>query len=220
MSQILSSVVFPGWFFEGALHRPSSRKPVFQQRPRYSKFIHPLSDCFGNAMKGKNSVTTPVVHLLFCCGPFAVFWRVAKVVVNSIYRHVSRAFAHIGQKVFKFKPSFTNCNSSAEIPHTTINTSVLAPVYHRPPSSIGVAFGHAMRGIGDLSRKSEDFFVKASAGLTSARSQIIACRDMFISTFTKAYPCDIPAPYTVLMKHGKSAKSLFGKINLSSHKAL
>ena len=220
MSELSFSDILPGGFREGAIYRPAASEPITKEGPFYANFVCPLRERLHSAPENNYSAIAPVVHLLFGRRPFTVFWRITKIIINSIYGHAVRAIPHIGKEILKSKPSLTNCNPPAKIAFAAINIRIPASLNHGCPSPVCRGLTHAMGRGGNSGGVSELLFMEASARLAAAGSQIIARCNVLFATLTNAFPCEIATLNAVLAEHGQSPKNLSGKVNSFSHKSM
>ena len=220
MSQLLFSGVFSERFCEGALCGPPPDKSVVKRRPLYTNLVRPLGNSLRLSAEGNNPAVAPIVHLLLGGGPFAIFWKVSKIVINSVYRCVFRALAHVGQKILKLSPAFTYYNASSKISFAAINTRITASGNHRAPRGISRSFGHPVSGVCDSSGVIDLLPVEAPARLTTARAKVIACCDVPVPALTKTQPCEIAPSNAMLAKHREPLEYLPSEINSVSHEPI
>jgi len=91
-------------------------------------------------MSSKNSISSKVSHLLLAGRPLAIGWFVMTVSVLSFYRHVWRAFTHVGKKVWKTVPSFADLNAFSSVVLIALLILIRAPSPHRNPNAIRFGF--------------------------------------------------------------------------------
>ncbi len=96
-----------------------------------------LNHAGGDSADSENPVRPSISALVFVCVPFAIFFRVSKIVFNSLQCQAGRFFAHILHKIFKaVQPAVTNGDPSPAIIFPTLAFLIPAPTIHLNPSSV------------------------------------------------------------------------------------
>lgn len=139
-----------------------------------AKFLAPLRKRQGSSVVRKSDVVSPVVHLCFTGGPYAIARLVVAVVVLPFERCSERARAHISQKVLELGPSVTHQYSSLTIVRETLNAWIATAIEHRLPHSVFAGLAHA---VSSRSRSCGRPAAGASTRRGIARSEI-RCSDL------------------------------------------
>lgn len=124
---------------------PAVAKAGHDRSSVYSCFYRPIRDAKDASVVRKKGAGSRVAKLFALGGPAAVVWLVIAVIVNSIQRGVSWAFAHVREEVFKQMPAFTYGNSSSAVMFKSAVVGVGASVPHLQPRSIFARVGLAVR---------------------------------------------------------------------------
>ena len=82
-----------------------------------------------------------IKDLLFSCGPAAVLWRVALVVVDAIKLQAIGTRPHISKEILKLQPAITNRDTATSIAMERPDIRVCASLQHPVP---GVVLGYSL----------------------------------------------------------------------------
>ncbi len=119
------------------LNRQTSPKSEINGVVRQTCFFRPLLDGLRFIVDGYIS-SVPFVSCLICSGrPLAVFWRVPKIVINTLKGKALWFFAHVRQKVLKFKPPFAHGNSPCAIIFVGLIAFTKTSFFHASPNLVG-----------------------------------------------------------------------------------
>ena len=119
------------------LGRQTSPKSKINSVVRESCLFRPLLNGLRFSINRHVSGVSFVSCLICSSSPLAVFWTVTKVVVNSFQGKTLRFFTHVGQKVFKFQPSFAHSNSPCPGIFIGLIAFAKAPFFHAFPNGVG-----------------------------------------------------------------------------------
>jgi hypothetical protein len=149
-------------------------------------------------------VTTAIVALFFCRGPFAILWVIAFVVIYSLDA-VSCDFpspslwpsAHVCKEVFKSHPSLTDGDSSpsviAILTMPFIETSIFHCSPNRPLWSGRPAFPVSVSYVSSAHLDSS-FFLEAPTRFSEAIPEIPSSDSCCIAADADALPYGLPSP--------------------------
>lgn len=129
---------------ESILWTPSETNAAINHCVINAKMFTQFCNATGNSSDRNNYVVSPVAMLFRWCRPTAIGRLIISVIVNAINRFTNWAFPHVFQKMFNFKPSFTDFNSSAPIIFIGIMLWIGAAIYHAVPALVGIGFGKSM----------------------------------------------------------------------------
>ncbi len=108
-----------------------------------SCFSAPLGDTLSFPVVRYPDSVRAIGVLFSGSGPFAIFWRVIAIRINSVYREAVRRLSHIIPKGYKCPPSVAHFNAFTEI---VFAVRVPASRVHSKPNVIKSCSGHAMIG--------------------------------------------------------------------------
>ena len=136
-------------------------------------FLSPFHHGLGFALEGEEMVAAAVAVLLAHCGPVAVIFRVALVIVFAIYRHAWGALAHIGQKLAKVQPCLADGNAASTPVSILRSVGVRTALDHASPGIVRPAPFARVRVMPVLRLGFTDTFPHvATAGGRSATNKI------------------------------------------------
>lgn len=119
-------------FCECSLNWPAVTNTLLDRGHAESEGFAQLRKTTRYPVNGKDAIG-PCVPVLFCASrPLAIIWFVISVIVFAFYRQSRRTFPHIGKKIGKRLPSFTNLNSSPTVQWVVASTSI----EHANPATI------------------------------------------------------------------------------------
>jgi len=162
-----------------------------------------------NLLRVASMIAPCIPGLLLARGPFAIFGSVVSVIINSLKSKFIRGpITHIGVKIFKFEPSFTNSDASTSIIRPIrffgVKTSLLhvlpkIPLWHHFPSFSESVGGATLRCF---------FVCKTAATSAFAITQCRAINGFFCSAVTSAKPFS----FSNIGKRDPSRKSLISNV--------
>lgn len=130
----------------GVKWMPATIQPCCDSSERNAVNFHPLANQFGFAVNTQRSIATFVSMLLLVCRPTAIRVFIVSVLVRiTIQRVIWHWLAHVGVKIFKFLPAFTNVNSASAIIRVLRVVRIPTSVEHFLPNVINSSTRHAMR---------------------------------------------------------------------------
>lgn len=155
--------------------------------PADTETVGPLLNSLGIIVQGDEGVSPRIVHLLFTSRPFAIFWGVISIVINSVYRVFScRALTHVSKKDTEgIKPLLTHCDTASEVVLAPRIAWIITTSSDIKPREIFRTARHTMSsasGYCHLGRKTP-------ARTNTTPSKIFASNDCQVSAFTTAIPC-------------------------------
>jgi hypothetical protein len=127
------------------LNRIFSPVSAVKSSPRQTDIFGPLKKSHRFAIGSKTNSVGFIVCLICFCGPFAVFFAVTMVNINSIYGHSRTSYPHIGKEVFKLLPSLANSYPSTAIIFERNNSRQVTSIEHVTPYSVCSSPSHSMR---------------------------------------------------------------------------
>lgn len=152
--------------------------------------LNPLSDRARLVLKSKQPTCSAVAGLLGSCNPAAVLRLIVAVIVDTLNRMFRRrTLTHVGQKAFKFTPSFTNLNSALSVGLEVRRIGVSTSINHQSPNAINRRSAVAVRSRtlrGDHSTETP-----ATCRFASSQANAQDCFDG--STITSANPMGLSA---------------------------
>ena len=180
-------------------------------------FFGDLARPHADQVKGADAVNLFVVKhsgtfiapLLLGSGPAAVAGFVVAIYVNSIKRVFWGALPHVGVKVFKTTPAFTNTNPSTSVVMEVARGRVRTPLEHSTPRVVRRRFIQAMFRLEPLRL----LFSKASARSNQTGLQAIDRRNLFCSAIAAVTPKRNAPLFFASGGYGNNAaKSLIGDV--------
>jgi hypothetical protein len=167
--------------------RPPVSEPVNNKALIAAEIFRPRGRRFGCAAYGNKHVVSFVLSLLFVRGVSAVVFAIAFIVVNSFYRKIVRAFAHIREEPLECEPFFADGYSSAAIIWVRKIFFVSASLYYTRPNIVRSCSCHSM---GRESR-SAGVCSKAATRFGCSASKASYCRNNLIPAVAQTSPeCD------------------------------
>ncbi len=155
-----------------------------------------------------------VVVLRAFVSPAAVFLEVTGVVVNSVYRVVARAFAHVGVKNFKDEPLIADIYPTRSVFAVRRIFGVSASAKHVRPASVRACSEHSMSYGAGL----RNLFSKATAGCGCTSFEGVSRYGFTTAARAGAVPfCFSSTTCLGLSDNSKSAKCLTRKVFESCH---
>jgi len=136
---LLSNVVMYGVFFHDFIKTKSSCRSrnyrVGLQSRNIGKFCNEVGFSFN-----RNFSCPSLVSLLFVSSrPFAVFWAIICVIINTLYRHARWRLSHVSNKVIKaMKPSVAYINASTSVVFKLLSVWIEASLLHGLPRSVSL----------------------------------------------------------------------------------
>ena len=97
-------------------------------------FLRPIRNAQSLPVVRKLDVSSGVARLLCWCCPAAISWLVALVVVDAIYRHSCRPFAHVGEERREVAPAVAHRDATSAISGIF---DCQAPFFYPGPNLIG-----------------------------------------------------------------------------------
>ena len=155
------------------------------------------------------------VSCLFFIGrPSAIIWRVVTVVVDAFYCVGMRRFIwfrpHVGNKLFKAKPTLADLNVPRAIEVITVIFRISASSNHRTPSPIDTCISQSVSCITfDCGNRS--FMSQASARTSVAYAYIVAIGYNLLTAITLEFPMSFPG--AVAMAETKRGQSSISSAN-------
>lgn len=205
------------WFCKGVNWTPSPVNSVQNGRDLYFKNPSQFRHVRCNSVYGENPASACIFHLLHSCFPFAISGFVISIVVYSSDCKSSRFFSHVGKKIFKRVPSFTNGNPPSTISVVVLSSRVLAPRKHGCPTIVssrkGFIFGVAVCETGRFIA----FPSEASTGTLVSVSKNSAIRDDCFPAFTNTN--NSCSRFSVFISGGSGVGNHFKSSKCSSDKA-
>jgi hypothetical protein len=160
---------------------------------------------------------TSVGRLFLSRRPSTVARLVAAIVINSLYRHARRRFAHVGKKVFKIVPTGANANTTGSVGFEAGTVGVFASLDHRCPARKGRrSLANARVSMAEIKRACDFSLATATTGRVP-RSQRANPSNHLCSTIAVAEPS------RAAFLHGQEAddreppKALIRDISESGH---
>lgn len=136
-------------FSKGFLYAPTSVEPSKYCHAVKAKLLAPRSNTLGFTIKFNKSNRRMVVVLGCYISPSTVFWRIVRISVDPVKRHINWTLAHIFKKVYKAiftRPSVTNFYAPTAIILVTLVRRILTSKNHTSVGVIGRAFApHVFR---------------------------------------------------------------------------
>lgn len=182
---------------------------VSQPKVTNAEPIGPFRSSFGYTVQCYQFIAPAVIGLFLSRSPSAILQRVWTVIVDSfqcVFR--GRTLSHIGQKVFKACPSFTNINSSTTVIFKRRIAGISTPLTH--------VFPHAPLGSFTLSvSRSGSEPLQTTTTLRAPASQICSSSNNYCSTFTTTNPTNSavsPESLSANPKRRKFPKLSIGQI--------
>lgn len=143
--------------------------------------------------------------------PTAIVRRIATIIIKALNRmRVTWPWPHVGKKISKCFPSFTDRNPATTVLMKTRIDLVFASLVHVAPTSIfrrcGFAFGVSMRHI------------QATATFHAPIWQIMSNDKSCSSAFAPAFPANSSVRCVSCPRHNQKSTKLFSdEINTSRH---
>lgn len=204
---------------QGSFHRPAP-SPDSGKKGLVADFrsIGPLRDCERFSVMGYKYIRAPIISLLLACGPFAVLFGIAKIIVVSFDSKGAQAFAHIFKEVYIAIPSVANLDAPATVTAITCMFFVVASRFHIIPDAISSCLVHSMNN---------GPWVAAARASARCRIAGFKVRDFslnFISAVTLTHPVDFLSAATsklaFIANCHKFAESIIGNIGEIAHKRI
>lgn len=98
------------WLTEYFIYRPSRIQPAPCRSNFHFECSAQISKTSRNAIDGKHAISAGISGLLTARGPSTVFLEISNFIVDSINRHIGRAFTHIFQKQSERFPAVAKIN--------------------------------------------------------------------------------------------------------------
>lgn len=187
------------------MYRPSAPKSVTQSGFRHVVGLGGIAENHHSAWRFNHDIGALITSLFGRGGPFAIFRRIASVIIYSVKRTAFRLFSHIGEKIFKLRPSVTNRNAASTIASKASSVGAATSGVHRQPHIIRCSSVHPMDAP-RLSIARSRLSMKATAATES--SLFVWPKNLF-STYNlhgAAIASDSPIN-TIFGDDGKSSKS-------------
>lgn len=141
----------------------------------------------------QHEIETPVSRLLSPSRPFAVFWFIISIIVNSFDCKSRRFVTHVLEKVLKLKPSLAHLNSSAAIIFEALIAWIVATPHHVAPNPVRTCL-LASFGLAVLCRSGGTYFpYETSARPSGTASELHIANWCLFSTVTNAKTHSITA---------------------------
>ena len=134
---------------------------------------------------------TAIISLLFRRSPTAIAGFVRTVVVDAVERQSKRRIAHVGIEVFKYEPSFTDCDAATAVVFPVFVVWIGAASEHFRPSIIRCRFALS-RGLSVfLAASAKNIEFVASTADRVSGSQVANHNDARRSASAEALPAGI-----------------------------
>lgn len=169
------------------VQRPPSRQSLMKRTDIDAEFACPLRDGLGAASVCQPVIVTPILGLLMCGCPPAIFWRVGPVVVNTVKR-VGRRWSpsHVSiERLERFTPSVAHDDTASTIARICRRTLVIATTLRACPRRV---LGQMTLAV---CRKSRSGHVTIQAAATPCRFD---SANQYISLHNLVTPAVTPAP--------------------------
>lgn len=114
---------------------------------RKAQFARPCRKGLAFAGEFDQATATSVVGLFARGCPAAIFGRVISGIVFTFKSQAIRAFPHIGQKVDKAHPTFTNSNATTAIPRIASASRIQTSIFHRLPCTVSSGSSLGFRAV-------------------------------------------------------------------------
>ena len=152
-------------------------------------YFGPRRNCLGFAFECKQSARSPVSGLFRPCSPFAISGFIIAIVINALNAVRRRwSWSHIGQKVFKPAPSFTDLNSTTPVVFIARVSITSASGVKKTPNAM---FWSACQFVGD-GTKLLLFPLQASATFCISKAKPFSWINLLVPAFAKTKPLCSP----------------------------
>lgn len=165
---------------------------------------------------GKRMIFAPIVGLLFCGGPSAIFWAVSLLWVNAIYGTAVRAISHVGNERFKRLPSMANSDASTAVQIVLVVGRAVASGSHVYPGVV------CWRRVCAIFKSAVLYPAFASARFVFSGLQCIARKLAYVSAFAPAYPANAGSALIGdrrFRNYSQETKRLSEQVDLFAHTA-
>ena len=184
---------------------PGSLAPLLERQPQ-TVMLNPYRD--------------PAISvLLFICGPVAVLWFIALVVVNAINRmRAGWARPHVLNEILEAHPSLTNGNTAPAVVLKVLGSWIGASREHAAPNAVFACLAHCMSALGHAVTRGELFGTNASARQALASKQVGGPKRLCRAATAKAFPHRAAASVVrCAAGNGEAAKALASKVERFVH---
>lgn len=124
---------------------PSQIHTVINSLMANARNIRPLHNGFCNAIKRYKAITISVLLLLGARCPSTIFFRIIKIVINSINSHKGFRLTHVGKELSKiFAPFLGHRNPTPSIPFKKISVRIIASLFYATPNRVSASFRKIM----------------------------------------------------------------------------
>jgi hypothetical protein len=193
-------------FFDGPMIRADARG---KRCALDSKLARPITEAENFALKLDPNIVAFVPGLLIVGRPNAILAGIWTVVTESLKRiGFVWTWPHVGKKVFKLLPSFTNRYAPAHVTRIVGSVGIFAAPLHRLPNYIFRCSSAAMRAV-----RAFHFFSQATATAGVAVIEVRRLDKFLYPAIAATSPRRfLPIPYWRFVENKKSAESFTGKI--------
>lgn len=164
-----------------------------QQFHRYTSFVTPLGKIESSAVVGNERGFASVIALLACCGPSAIFRRIAEVIVDTVEAVFDGwTRPHVGIEVLeRVQPTFADCYVASAVSRIGAAMGIGATPFHQAPDVVFACFGHAVLDKALCDRLGSKFALKATAALGFAPNQTSPGDDACVAALAEDFPSRI-----------------------------
>lgn len=160
----------------------------------------------GTLFTSVDPAITPVVGLLFTCGPFAIAGGVVFVIVDTLKRKVGcRSWSHVSVEIFeRIKPALADFDVSRAIVFPSFTFRVVAALLHRIPSFKFWRTCHPVCFY-QLATFQSLFHPEAATCYDATGSNVVQSGNVFVSAITLKSPVTATAFHESKLNSGKTA---------------